>query len=169
VQPPEDRDRKKRKLGSPPDDWKSSSDSGRYALPAKTQRLPRQEVLGGPPREFGDQEKPSSDEPRVALVVSADRMAAATVAFKLAEVKVGLRLAFSVSDLDVLVDGADAIFVVVGSPDDPILARLAPGREGKPVVLLAPDAATARALEGRARLVLEPPWGVVPALRSLLG
>jgi hypothetical protein len=165
-----DKARRDRKLGAPPGDWKSEPARTTRAS-AETQRMRRAD-LGGPPPEFGSDERPAlpaTDEPFTALVVSEDREAAARIAFALAEARAAIRLALDVDDASGLLDGASAVFVVVPSMGHPASDLLARCRGPRSVVALVPDAQVAARVRGQADYVVEAPWDLAPVLRSLRG
>ncbi len=163
--------RRDKKLGAPPGDWNSEAKSRTTRSSAETQRMRRPD-LGGPPPEFGSDERPalpSASGPFTALVVSDDREQAARVTFALAEHRAAIRLALDVDDAAALLDGCSAVFVVVPSAGHPACELLGRWRGPRTIVALVPDGHVASRVRGQADYVLEEPWDLKETLRTLAG
>lgn len=157
-------EKRKRRMGTVPADWLTESDVVlRGSL--ETQRVSR---IGGPPPGFGEvRVRERATGPLTLLVVSEDRHAAAWLVLEVAALRLSVRLAFGLEDVEPLLDGAGAVLVVVPRPDAPVVRSLRLWGEGRRVFALVPDAETAATVRAHSDHVLVAPWDVAPVVKDL--
>jgi hypothetical protein len=158
-------EKRKRRIGTVPADWLTESDVVlRGSL--ETQRVSR---IGGPPPGFGEvRVKERVAGPATLLVVSEDRQAAAWLVLELASLRLSVRLAFGLEDVEPLLDGAGAVLAVVPRFDTPVARSLRFWREGRRVYALVPDGETGARLRGNCDLVIVAPWDVASVVKELV-